>query len=84
MVDPDDDALLDACSAPPSAISCGTPICGTAVADTTREGAPSSIAVIGFALSTYPVGVERDWIDRAEAVTRTLTTLRFLMSSDQS
>jgi len=29
------------------------------IADTTRPGAPSSIAVVGFALSTYPVGVER-------------------------
>ena len=41
------------------------------VADTTRPGAPSSIAVVGFALSAYPVGVERGWIDRADAVART-------------
>jgi hypothetical protein len=54
------------------------------VADTTREGAPCSIAVIGFALSVYPVGVERGWMERAEAVRRTLATLRFLMNCDQS
>lgn len=54
------------------------------VADTTRENAPSSIAVIGFALSVYPVGVERGWIDRTEALQRSLTVLRFLMDSDQS
>ncbi|MEO7549021.1 MAG: glucoamylase family protein [Ramlibacter sp.] len=54
------------------------------VADTTREGAPCSIAVIGFALSVYPVGVERGWMERADAVGRTLATLRFLMASDQS
>ncbi len=54
------------------------------VADTTREGAPSSIAVIGFALSVYPVGVERGWMERADAVQRTLVTLRFLMACDQS
>ncbi|MEO6407855.1 MAG: glucoamylase family protein [Burkholderiaceae bacterium] len=54
------------------------------VADTTREGAPCSIAVIGFALSVYPVGVERGWMERADAVQRTLVTLRFLMASDQS
>ncbi len=54
------------------------------VADTTREGAPCSIAVIGFALSVYPVGVERGWMERADAVQRTLATLRFLMASDQS
>jgi hypothetical protein len=40
------------------------------VADTTREGAPASIAVVGFALSTYPVAVERGWITRGEAAAR--------------
>jgi len=54
------------------------------VADTTREGSPSSIAVVGFALSVYPVGVEHGWIERADAVTRTLRVLRFFMDSDQS
>lgn len=54
------------------------------VADTNHEGAPCSIAVIGFALSVYPVGVERGWMERADAVQRTLVTLRFLMASDQS
>ena len=54
------------------------------VADTTREGAPCSIAVIGFALSACPVGVERGWMARSDAVQRTLVTLRFLMASDQS
>lgn len=38
----------------------------------------SSVAAIGFALTAYPVGVERDWIARKQAATRTLTTLRFL------
>ena len=54
------------------------------VADTTRDGAPCSIAVIGFALSAYPVGIERGWMERADAVQRALVTLRFLMASDQS
>jgi hypothetical protein len=54
------------------------------VADATHEGAPCSIAVIGFALSAYPVGVERGWMERCDAVRRTLLTLRFLMESDQS
>ena len=44
------------------------------VADTTREGSPSSIAVVGFALSAYPVGVERGWTTRADAVERTPVT----------
>ena len=54
------------------------------VADTTREGSQSSIAVVGFALSAYPVGVERGWMTRADALERTRVTLRFFMNSDQS
>ena len=54
------------------------------VADNSRDGAPSSIAVVGFALSAYPVGVKRGWLERADAVERTLLTLRFFMGSDQS
>lgn len=53
------------------------------VADTTRKDAPISIAVVGFALASYPVGVERGWIARTEAATRTLTTLRFFSNSRQ-
>ncbi|HEY7575663.1 MAG TPA: glucoamylase family protein, partial [Thermoanaerobaculia bacterium] len=45
--------------------------------------APSSIAAVGLALSCYPVGVERRWISRREAVERTLTTLRFFARSPQ-
>lgn len=30
------------------------------VSDASRDGSPSSIAAVGFALSAYPVGVERD------------------------
>jgi hypothetical protein len=54
------------------------------IADTSRAGAPASIAVVGFALSCYPVAVERGWITRAQAVARTLVTLRFFWSSEQS
>ena len=54
------------------------------VADTTRKDAPVSIAVVGFALASYPVAVERGWMARNEAVTRTLTTLRFFSNSQQS
>ena len=34
------------------------------VADTSRPGSHASIAVVGFALSAYPVGVERGWMTR--------------------
>ncbi len=54
------------------------------VADTSRPGAPASIAVVGFALSSYPVAVERGWIDRAEAAQRCLAAMQFFTDSDQS
>jgi hypothetical protein len=54
------------------------------VADTSRENSPSSIAVVGFALSAYAVAVERGWIARADAVKRCLSALRFFRDSDQS
>ena len=37
----------------------------------------ASIAAVGFALSAYPIGVERGWITRTQARARTLATLRF-------
>jgi len=54
------------------------------IADTSRPSAPASIAVVGFALACYPVGVERGWMTRVEAAARTLATLRFFWSSEQS
>jgi hypothetical protein len=54
------------------------------VADTSRKGSHASIAVAGFALSAYPVAVERGWMTRADAVQRSLATLRFFWESDQS
>jgi hypothetical protein len=54
------------------------------VADTSRENSPASIAVVGFALSAYPVAVERGWMDRVAAVDRSLAVLRFFRDSDQS
>ena len=43
----------------------------------------SSVASIGFALTAYPVGVERGWVSRADAAERTLTTLQFLWTAPQ-
>ncbi len=54
------------------------------VADTSRENSPSSIAVVGFALSAYAVAVERGWMGRPDAVKRCLSVLRFFCDSDQS
>jgi hypothetical protein len=54
------------------------------VADNSRSNSPCSIAVIGFALSVYPVAVERGWMARSDAVACGLATLRFFHDSDQS
>lgn len=43
----------------------------------------SSIAAVGFALTAYPIGVERGWITRAQARQRVLTTLRFFANAPQ-
>ena len=51
------------------------------VPDSTRQGTPASIAATGFALAAYPVGVERGFMTRSEAVQRTLSTLRFFWNS---
>ncbi len=43
----------------------------------------SSIAAIGFALTAYPIGVERGYITRSAAADRTLNTLRFMYTAPQ-
>ena len=51
------------------------------VADKSQPGSPASIAAVGFALAAYPVGVERGWMTRADALARTLALLRFFSTS---
>lgn len=53
------------------------------VSDSTKQDAPCSIAAVGFALTAYPIVVERAYMKRAEAVKRVLTTLRFFHDSPQ-
>jgi hypothetical protein len=53
------------------------------VADKSRPDSPASIAAVGFALAAYPVGVERAWISRSDAIGRTLAVLRFFWTSAQ-
>ena len=53
------------------------------IPDNTRQGAPSSIAAVGLALSCYAVAVERRVMRRDSAVARTLATLRFFNESPQ-
>ena len=52
-------------------------------ADTSRPGSPVSIAVVGFALSVYPIAVERGWISREDAVVHCNTALQFFRNSNQ-
>jgi hypothetical protein len=54
------------------------------VEDKAGAPAPASIAAVGLALAAYPVAVERGLLSRAEAVKRTVTTLRFFYESEQS
>lgn len=53
------------------------------VPDSTRDGSPSSITSVGFALAAYAVGVDRNIITRVEAIELTLATLRFFWESPQ-
>jgi hypothetical protein len=82
---PTDDAFLDAIQhaafdyflRPPNTVA-------GLVTDNSRVNPPVSIAVVGFALSSYPVAVERGWLARTKAVQRSLDILRFFRDSDQS
>ena len=80
-----DEALLDSlqCAAFDYFLKAVNPLNGL-VADTSRDNSPVSIAVVGFALSSYPVAVERGWMARADAAQRCLAALRFFRDSDQS
>ncbi|QGZ94788.1 glucoamylase family protein [Terricaulis silvestris] len=42
-----------------------------------------SIAAVGFALTSWGIGVERGWVTRAQALERTLNTLRFFRNARQ-
>jgi hypothetical protein len=62
----------------------GNPENGLLSDNTLKAGDPASIAGVGLALTTYLVGVERGFVDRAHALERTLATLRFFWNSPQS
>src|SRR5687768_7067577 len=53
------------------------------IPDRYPTGGVSSIAAVGFGLTTYPIGVERGYITRGQARERTLVTLRFLQAAPQ-
>jgi hypothetical protein len=43
----------------------------------------ASISAVGFALTAYPIGIERGWVTREAARDRVLTTLRFFRDAPQ-
>jgi hypothetical protein len=53
------------------------------IADSSRPGAPCSIAATGLGLAAYAVGAARGFLPRDEAVARTLRALRFFRGSPQ-
>ncbi|HJU07817.1 MAG TPA: glucoamylase family protein [Rhodanobacteraceae bacterium] len=54
------------------------------VLDSTQPDSPSSIAAVGFALSCYPVAVERGWMSRKLALSHSVAAARFFANADQS
>src|SRR5882672_1746945 len=53
------------------------------VRDKTKKDWPASIAATGLGLACYPIGVERSFLTRKNAIERTLAALRFFSSSRQ-
>ena len=53
------------------------------VPDRVPSPSAASIAAVGFALSAYPVGVERGYVSRSAAKERVLNTLRFFRNAPQ-
>lgn len=62
---------------------CETNLANGLVIDKTAPNWPASIAATGLGLACYPVAIEREFISRAKAVKRVLTTLRFFWKSPQ-
>jgi hypothetical protein len=54
------------------------------VLDSNLPHSPSSIGGVGFALSCYPVAIERGFIKRAEGLSFALAAIRFFDKADQS
>ena len=54
------------------------------IADKTKPGFPSSIAVVGMSLTAYIIGVENKFISRKNAIKRILKILRFFNNAEQS
>src|ERR1700712_2785216 len=51
--------------------------------DRTRPGCPATIAGVGFALTAYPVAVNRGWLTREDAAAYAIKVLRVLNGAPQ-
>ncbi|MGZ3788192.1 MAG: glucoamylase family protein [Bacteriovorax sp.] len=54
------------------------------VPDTDHVESDASISGVGFALSCYPIAIEKKFISRSEAIEKVLVTLNFFADSEQS
>lgn len=54
------------------------------IPDRTQDWSASSIAAVGWGVTAWAIGVEREWITREKAVDLTLALIRFLSKSEQS
>jgi len=50
------------------------------IPDSSREGAPCSIAAVGFGLAAFCIGVENGWIDKNETYLRIYKTLKTFLN----
>lgn len=84
VIDPKDEAFLDELQRRAFQYFWDTTDPATGLAPD-RWPTPSfaSIAAVGFALTSYPIGVSRGWITRDQARERTLATLEFFAIAPQ-
>lgn len=61
-----------------------TPVTTGLAPDRWPSKSPSSIAAVGFALSAFPIAIERGMVPRAEGAARVASCMRFLLSIPQS
>lgn len=78
VTDPEDSAFLDKLEYDSILYFAGEAYTNTGlIKDSSRPGAPASVASVGFGLAALCIGESRGWIDRQQAIERIVKTLRF-------
>jgi len=81
----EDDALLQSLQKKAfTFFTCKTDLQRGLVHDSTEPSSPCSIRAVGFALSCFPVAIERGLMERTDALAQTLAALRFFYDADMS